>query len=291
MSPADGRAAVGEAAAAVDRGPVGGGARVLLADDHTVLREGLRRSLEAAGLEVVGEAGDGASAVALAEKVRPDVVLMDVSLPVQDGIEATRQLRRRRPEVAVVMLTMFADGATLREALDAGAVGYLVKDCTTAEIVETVTAVASGDTALSAELAGSFLAAGRGEATPEHALTPREVEVLQLLARGSSTAQVATELFIEREDGQEPPRPHLREARRPGPDPGGPPGGPARDRAPGVAGPPRSVKKMAQRVPKWADRPMVPLIRPRGHWPQPGPRAVGPHHLGCGLPSREGTEP
>ena len=170
--------------------------RVVLADDHTVLREGLRRSLEASGVEVVGEAADGAEAVAVTERVRPDVVLMDVSLPVQDGIEATRQLRERIPAVAVVMLTMFADGATLREALGAGAVGYLVKDCTTAEIVGTLDAVASGETALSPELARSFLAAATHEEAPDHALTRREVEVLEQLARGASTAQVAAELFI-----------------------------------------------------------------------------------------------
>ena len=170
--------------------------RVLLADDHTVLRDGLRRSLEAYGLDVVGEASDGAEAVELAAQLLPDVVLMDVSLPVQDGVEATRQLRARAPGVAVVMLTMFADGATLREALRAGAVGYLVKDCTTAEIVDTVTAVAAGETVLSAELAQSFLAADRGRGTTDHALTPREVEVLRILAAGASTSQVASELYI-----------------------------------------------------------------------------------------------
>lgn len=170
--------------------------RVLLADDHTVLRDGLRRSLEAYGLEVVGEASDGAEAVELAEQLLPDVVLMDVSLPVQDGVEATRQLRARAPGIAVVMLTMFADGATLREALGAGAVGYLVKDCTTAEIVDTVSAVAAGETVLSAELAKSFLAADRGRGTTDHALTRREVEVLRILAAGASTSQVASELYI-----------------------------------------------------------------------------------------------
>ncbi|MDA8291670.1 MAG: response regulator transcription factor [Actinomycetota bacterium] len=170
--------------------------RVVIADDHTVLREGLRRSLESAGLAVVGEAADGAEAVTVSARVRPDVVLMDVSLPVQDGIEATRQLRVRAPGVSVVMLTMFADGTTLQEALSAGAVGYLVKDCTTAEIVETLRSVASGETVLSPGLAQSFLAAASHEASPAHVLTRREVEVLELLARGSSTAQVAAEMFI-----------------------------------------------------------------------------------------------
>src|SRR5258708_40202103 len=83
--------------------------RLLLADDHTMLREGLRRSMEVAGFEVVGEARDGGEAVALADSLRPDVVLMDVSMPVMDGVEATRQVHRAHPEIAVVMLTMHAD--------------------------------------------------------------------------------------------------------------------------------------------------------------------------------------
>lgn len=170
--------------------------RVLLVDDHTVLREGLRRSLDQAGLDVVGETSDGADAVVLADSLQPDVVLMDVSLPVLDGIEATRQIHSRSPGVAVIILTMFADGATLRDALEAGAVGYLVKDCTTAEILDTISAVAAGETALSSDLAKSFLAADRGSAGSEHALTRREVEVLRLLAGGATTSQVAAKLFI-----------------------------------------------------------------------------------------------
>jgi DNA-binding NarL/FixJ family response regulator len=168
--------------------------RVLLADDHAVLREGLRRCLEGAGLTVVGEAGDGISAVRAVEELAPDVVLMDVSLPGLDGIEATRQARARRPEVAVVMLTMFADGTTLREAVRAGAVGYVGKDSSTAEIVSVIRAVAAGQSALTTGLAGSLRAAA--DADPDTVLSHREIEVLQLAAQGASTAEMARKLFI-----------------------------------------------------------------------------------------------
>lgn len=168
--------------------------RVLLADDHAVLREGLRRCLEGAGLDVVGDVSDGAAAVRAVEELAPDVVLMDVSLPGIDGIEATRRMRARRPETAVVMLTMFADGTTLREAVRAGAMGYLVKDCGTEEIVDVIRQVATGQSALSSGVAGSLLAAADADA--ESVLSRREVEVLQELAHGASTAEVAQRLYI-----------------------------------------------------------------------------------------------
>jgi DNA-binding NarL/FixJ family response regulator len=172
--------------------------RVLLADDHRILREGLRRSLEALGLEVVGEAADGEEAVELAEQLRPDVVLMDLSMPVLDGVEATRRIRERRPEVRVVVLTMHADEATMARAVRVGADGYLVKDCSSDEIADTLRQVAAGETAVSAELAASMLAevkslpAGAGE----EAVSRREEEVLQLIADGCSTAEVAEVLYL-----------------------------------------------------------------------------------------------
>jgi DNA-binding NarL/FixJ family response regulator len=168
--------------------------RVLLADDHQVLREGLRRCLAGAGLEVVGEVGDGMAAVRAVEELAPDVVLMDVSLPGLDGIEATRQARAVRPETAVVMLTMYADPTTLREAVRAGAAGYLGKDCATAELIEAIRTVAAGGSALTTGLAGSLLAAA--EAGRESVLSHREVEVLQLVAQGASTTEVARRLYI-----------------------------------------------------------------------------------------------
>jgi DNA-binding NarL/FixJ family response regulator len=182
--------------------------RLLLADDHTMLREGLRRSMEAAGFEVVGEARDGDEAVTLASSLQPNVILMDISMPVLDGVEATRQVHRAHPEIAVVMLTMHADADLLTRALRAGAVGYLVKDASTDEVVEAVHLAARGETLLSLELAGSMLsevqrlgvavepadtAASAGADGP---ITRREEEVLQLIAQGLSTPEVGAALFI-----------------------------------------------------------------------------------------------
>ena len=130
--------------------------RLLLADDHRMLRESLRRAMEDNGFDVVGEAPDGAEAVRLAEELRPDVILMDVTMPVLDGVEATRQVRDRVPGTQVVILTMHADREVLVDAIRAGAAGYLVKDCSTEEVVDTVRKAAAGETALSAELAASM---------------------------------------------------------------------------------------------------------------------------------------
>ena len=169
--------------------------RVLLADDHTMLREGLRRSLELAGLTVVAEAADGQEAHRLAGQLRPDVVLMDVSMPVLDGVEATRLIRRDHPGVPVVVLTMHADEEVVRKAATAGAAGYLVKDCTTGEIVDAIRRVAAGETLL--HLTEPVRAPGVGADEPgDGVLSPREAEVLQLIARGASTSEVADALFI-----------------------------------------------------------------------------------------------
>ena len=173
--------------------------RVLLADDHTMLRQSLRRALTENGLEVVGEAGDGEEAARLAIELQPDVVLMDVSMPVLDGVEATRVVRDRAPGVQVVILTMHADKGVLDRAIRAGAVGYLVKDCTMEEVVRTVQQAASGETSLSAELAGAMLAEAAQPmigVPAEAIITKREEEVLQLIAEGFSTTEVATRLFI-----------------------------------------------------------------------------------------------
>lgn len=174
--------------------------RVLLADDHTLLREGLRRSLERAGLTVVAEAADGEEAVVMAERHRPDVVLMDVTMPKGGGVEATRVIRSRHPEVEVVILTMHAEPAVVGEAIRAGAAGYLVKDCTTDDIVSMLAAVAAGEAALSPDLASSMLEAAQPVATavgePESILTKREEEVLKLIADGASTPDVGKALYI-----------------------------------------------------------------------------------------------
>jgi len=172
----------------------------MLADDHRMLREGLRRSMTDQGFDVVGEARDGDEAIRLAEELMPEVILMDVTMPEVDGVEATRQIRQQFPEIRIVMLTMHADQEVLAAAIRAGASGYLVKDCSTEEIASAVRMAASGETALSPQLAASMLDEVRKLDQPvgeeERVITRREEEVLQLIANGCSTPEVAEQLFI-----------------------------------------------------------------------------------------------
>ncbi|MGB3677328.1 MAG: response regulator transcription factor [Candidatus Microthrix parvicella] len=176
--------------------------RLILADDHRMLREGLTHSMVDAGFDVVAQAGDGAEAVRLAERYAPDVVLMDVSMSTTDGVEACRQMRSIVPNTRVVMLTMHTDPETLSAALRAGAVGYLVKDCTTDEVAEAVRLAANGDTVLSPQLAESLLAEVRRLHEPHHTVpeerivSEREEEVLQLITDGGSTPEVAAKMYI-----------------------------------------------------------------------------------------------
>ena len=211
--------------------------RVLLADDHRMLREGLRRSLVDEGFDVVGEADNGEQAVRLAAELQPDVILMDVSMPEMDGVEATRLIRATDTEARVLMLTMHADKDVLADAIRAGASGYLVKDCSTEEVAEAIRMAANGDTDLSPLLAASMLDEVRrleapGPAEDEHVITKREEEVLQRIADGCSTSEVADAAVHQPEDGEEPPRVDLPEARRPGPHPGRAPGRADGDRPP-----------------------------------------------------------
>jgi two-component system, NarL family, response regulator DegU len=172
----------------------------MLADDHRMLREGLRRSMSDQGFDVVGEARDGDEAIRLAEELQPEVILMDVTMPEVDGVEATRQIRLQYPDIRIVMLTMHADQEVLAAAIRAGASGYLVKDCSTEEIASAVRMAASGETALSPQLAASMLDEVRKLDQPssedERVITRREEEVLQLIANGCSTPEVAEKLFI-----------------------------------------------------------------------------------------------
>jgi len=174
--------------------------RLMLADDHRMLREGLGRSMREQGFDIVGEAGDGAEAVQMAMRLRPDVILMDVTMPEMDGVEACRAIRRDLPSTQVVMLTMHADQEVLASAIRAGASGYLVKDCSTEEIAAAVRMAASGETALSPQLAASMLNEVRkwdkAAVEEERIVTKREEEVLQLIADGCSTPEVAARLYI-----------------------------------------------------------------------------------------------
>ncbi len=170
--------------------------RILLADDHALLREGLRKSFEAAGDTVVGEASTGEEAVALAKALLPDVVLMDLSMPVMDGIEATKLIRDALPSVRVAVLTMHDDIDRTRNAIAAGASAYLSKGTSFGEVRETVLRVVDGDTVLSPALAGAMLTAAREVKVNEDLLSDRQIEILQSIADGMSTKQAGRYLGI-----------------------------------------------------------------------------------------------
>jgi len=175
--------------------------RVMIVDDHAVVREGLRNYLGAlAGFEVVGEAANGAEAVQTAKKLRPQVVLMDLVMPVMDGIQATRALHEALPDLKVIVLTSFADDDRLFPALKAGAAAYLLKDVGPKELAEAISAAARGETRLHPEVSRRLVAGIAGGAMPgerpEDQLTEREMEVLKCLAQGRSNREIGAELFI-----------------------------------------------------------------------------------------------
>lgn len=167
---------------------------VLLADDHQLVRSGLANLLDAAeGVVVVGQAGDGAEAVTEALRLRPAVVLMDLSMPGTDGIAATRRLTDELPEVRVVVLTSFADRERVGAAIEAGAVGYLLKDSEPAEVIAAVRAAARGHVPIDPRVAGALLPGGR---SPAERLSSREREVLALMAKGLANKQIGRALGI-----------------------------------------------------------------------------------------------
>lgn len=172
--------------------------RILLVDDHQILREGIRRGFEAAGHEIVGEAANGAEAVELALELKPEIIVMDLSMPVMDGVTATEQICAQLPDTQVVVLTMHDDVNKTRQALDAGANGYLSKGSSFAEVLATVEAVAAGETGLSPELAISMLRAAQDAAHGPDGplLSERQIEILQAIADGETTKQVARSLGI-----------------------------------------------------------------------------------------------
>jgi len=167
---------------------------VLLVDDHPLLGVGITNLLNAAGdFEVVGQALDGEEAVDMARRLRPDVVLMALSMPTMDGVAATRLIRASPPETRILVLTSFSDTTRVRNAMRAGAIGYLLKDCEPSVLVESIRAAARGHSPLDPRVAGNLLPTG-GRQDPQ--LSPRETEILALVAQGMANKQIARQLGI-----------------------------------------------------------------------------------------------
>jgi DNA-binding NarL/FixJ family response regulator len=174
--------------------------RIVVADDHSVVREGLRALLSAVdGYELVGTAATGAEAVKAAVTLRPDVLVMDIQMPDMTGIEATREIRRVAPPVAVLMLTMFDDDESVFAAMRAGALGYVLKGAAPESMIRAIAVVAGGEAIFGAGVATralSYFNTPRADATVFPELTPREREVLTLIASGLSNAAIAGRLGL-----------------------------------------------------------------------------------------------
>ena len=170
--------------------------RIVLADDHSVVRQGLRMFLALdPELEVIGEAANGQEAIDMVEKLSPDVVLMDMLMPVMDGITATIEIRKRFPDTEVIAVTSVLDDGSVVGAVRAGAIGYLLKDTQAEELCRAIKAAAAGQVQLSPEAAARLMREVRAPDSPE-TLTERETEVLRLLAAGKANKEIARALTI-----------------------------------------------------------------------------------------------
>jgi len=166
---------------------------VLLVDDHSLVRRGFRRILEdEADMQVVGEAGNGEESIKLAKKLHPQVVVMDCALPGKNGLEATRQIMKESPHTAVLMLSMHSEGTWVRQAIDAGAKGYVLKNALDLELGAAIRKVAAGETVFDPQVEQPSVLKGERSA----ALTHRELEVLQMIVDGKSNKEIATALDL-----------------------------------------------------------------------------------------------
>ena len=174
--------------------------RILLADDRTIVRQGVRMLLDAEpDMEVVGEAVDGKDAVHLAQDLKPDLVVMDVTMPVMNGIEATRRLKEVMPSLPVLVLTMHDEPEFVFAMLDAGADGYVLKETTAKELASAIRAVLDGESVLYPSIARQVLneaVRGRRQDRIDNPLTPREIEILRLVARGLTNREIAEALVV-----------------------------------------------------------------------------------------------
>ncbi len=175
--------------------------RILLVEDHELVREGVRVLVGTqADMEVVGEAGDGRTAIRLAEELRPDVVVMDISMPDMNGLQATEKLKRLRPEIKILTLTRHTDVGFLQQLLGAGASGYILKQSASTELLSAIRAVASGGNYLDPAVAGKVIGFARARAKPradsQGSVSEREAEVLRLIALGYSNKEIAARLEI-----------------------------------------------------------------------------------------------
>jgi DNA-binding NarL/FixJ family response regulator len=177
--------------------------RVVVVDDHDLFRTGLKNLLEEQGVNVVGEAPNGQTAIRLASDLAPDVVIMDLNMPGLTGVETTRQLAGIAPLTRVVVLTISADDDDVMDAVMAGACGYLLKDSSIQDLIAGIRAAAAGESLISPQIASKVLQRVRSQSTNEDAaatiraeLSDREIEVLKLIANGKDNAQIARELFI-----------------------------------------------------------------------------------------------
>lgn len=171
--------------------------RVMLVDDHTMVRRGLATFLKVFDdLELAGEAANGEDAIQLCAQIRPDVVLMDMVMPDMDGVTATHAIRQQFPEAQVIALTSFKDRELVQDALQAGAIGYLLKDVSADELAQAIRAAHAGRATLSSEAAQALVQAAAQPPTPGHDLTERERDVLALLVEGLNNTQIADNLVV-----------------------------------------------------------------------------------------------